>query len=79
MRAGTYEFKTDFIGLPYREGHTEGLAEGRSADVLTILDTRGIPVTDDARTRITTCTDPDLLATWVRRAITVTHADELFD
>lgn len=79
MRAGTYEFKTDFIGLPYREGHTEGLAEGRSADVLTILDTRGIPVSEAARARITTCTDPDQLDAWLRRAITATHAEDLFD
>lgn len=56
----------------------EGRAEGRAEDVLLILDTRGIEVTEAARERITSCTDLDALRTWLTRAVTVDTADDLF-
>jgi hypothetical protein len=36
-------------------------------------------VPDDARARITGCTDLDQLDAWVRRAATVDSIDDLFD
>jgi hypothetical protein len=46
--------------------------------LLAILNARGIPVPDDARARITGCTDLDQLETWVRRAATATTIQDLF-
>lgn len=44
-----------------------------------LLAARGIEVPDDARTRITECTDLDQLDGWVRRAATATSITDLFD
>ncbi|ASU83898.1 hypothetical protein CDO52_14895 [Nocardiopsis gilva YIM 90087] len=78
MVTGTYEFKTEFIGRPYRQGKTEGEIEGKVDDVLMILEARGLTVSDAVRQQVTSCTDLEQLNTWVRRAVTVTRADDLF-
>jgi hypothetical protein len=82
MTAGTYEYKSDFARRYYHQGQTEGRSEGRTEGevraLLAILNTRGIPVPDDAHTRITTCTDLDHLDIWIRRAITATKIQDLF-
>jgi hypothetical protein len=57
------------------EGHAKGLAQG----LLRILEVRGLPVTDDVRERISTCTDLDRLDDWLYRAGEVERAEELFD
>ncbi|SBT88586.1 hypothetical protein GA0115233_1003108 [Streptomyces sp. DI166] len=56
----------------------EGLAKGRIEDILLILDTRGVEVTEAARERITSSTDLDELRGWLTRALTVRSADDLF-
>ncbi|WP_167521557.1 hypothetical protein [Microbispora triticiradicis] len=43
-----------------------------------MLEARGLEVPDDVRERIRRCQDLDQLRTWVRRAVTVTSAQELF-
>ncbi|MFE6164725.1 hypothetical protein ACFQ7F_38110 [Streptomyces sp. NPDC056486] len=60
------------------EGVAEGIAEERVVTILRILEQRHVPLPDDARERITTCTDLETLARWRDRAITVTDADALF-
>lgn len=60
------------------EGVAEGIAEERVTTILHILEQRLVPLSDDARERITNCTDLDTLARWRDRAITVTEADDLF-
>ncbi|MFG2263144.1 hypothetical protein [Streptomyces sp. NPDC048720] len=62
----------------YLEGKAEGEAEGEAKGVLRVLEVRGIPVSDDARKRITSCTDPDRVADWLDRAATVSRAEDLF-
>jgi hypothetical protein len=68
----------------YSSAWTESLeakgraAEGRAEDILLFLDERGVDVPDEARERISACRDLDQLSTWVRRAATITHIDELF-
>jgi hypothetical protein len=72
-----YEFQYE----PYRKLQLEGQAsraESKAEDVLEFLDARGITVTDAERERVLACTDLDTLRTWVRRAATVTSAEELF-
>lgn len=60
------------------EGMAEGIAEERVTTILHILRQRLVPLPDDTRERITTCTDLDALARWRDRAITVTDAEDLF-
>ncbi|MFC7731932.1 RpnC/YadD family protein [Actinomadura keratinilytica] len=61
------------------EGKAEGRAEGEAKSLLLFLEARGIEVTDEQRQRILQCADLQQLETWVRRAATVSSADELFD
>ncbi|WP_285494210.1 hypothetical protein [Actinomadura sp. NBRC 104425] len=65
------------------EGKAQGIAEGEAVgeakSVLLILEARGITVTDEQRQRVLTCTDLQQLETWVRRAATISSADELFN
>jgi len=69
-----YEFQYE----PYRRAQLKSKAEGKTEAVLDFLDARGIAVSDEQRARILECDDPELLSKWVRRAATVTSADELF-
>ncbi|MEV2276355.1 hypothetical protein AB0I72_12270 [Nocardiopsis sp. NPDC049922] len=70
-----YEFKTELIGRPFREGEAKGMADA----ILGVLDGRGIEVADEVRDRITSTTDTNELRLWVRRSGTVDRAEELFD
>ncbi|MEV0177814.1 hypothetical protein AB0I54_00710 [Streptomyces sp. NPDC050625] len=58
----------------YVEGKTEGEAKG----ILSVLEVRGIPVSDSVRERITTCTDLDRMDAWLERSRTVERAEDLF-
>src|SRR5690606_25275977 len=49
------------------EGRVEGRVEGEVAALFAVLSARGIDVPDDARARISACTDPDQLEAWIRR------------
>ncbi|WP_121187777.1 hypothetical protein [Nocardiopsis sp. Huas11] len=69
-----YEFKTELIGRPFREGEAKGLAEA----VLSVLEERGISVSDQVRERVTSSTDREALRVWVRRVATVERAEDLF-
>ncbi|MEU6278862.1 hypothetical protein [Streptomyces sp. NPDC047028] len=57
----------------------EGRAQGRAEDVLLILEQRGIDVSEEARSRVTGCDDPEVLRTWLLRAVTAATSDEVFD
>jgi hypothetical protein len=52
-----------------RRGWERGRAETRAEDVLRILDARGMPVTEEVRQRILTCTDIATLDRWFTRAL----------
>ncbi|MDX3247307.1 hypothetical protein [Streptomyces sp. ME18-1-4] len=62
----------------YLEGKAEGEAEGEAKGVLRVLEVRGVPISDDVRERITSCTEIGLLDDWLERAGTVEHAEDLF-
>jgi hypothetical protein len=57
---------------------TEGRVEGRAEDVLFVLRTRRVEADDATRARVRECTDPDLLQTWLGRALTVERAQDIF-
>jgi len=79
MGTRTYEYQSEFARKYFYQGRAEGEAQGEAAALLTVLDARGIEVPDDARARITGCTDLDQLDTWVRRAATAASIEDLFD
>lgn len=60
-------------------GIIEGKAEGEAEATLRVLRGRGISVSAEAEERIRSCTDLDILATWIDRALKVHTVDELFD
>jgi hypothetical protein len=60
------------------EGREAGRAEGEARAVLTVLEARGLEISPEIRDRISDCTDLEVLERWVRRAVTVASAEELF-
>ncbi|GLZ12241.1 hypothetical protein Acsp04_24760 [Actinomadura sp. NBRC 104425] len=78
-RAWIAEGKAQGIAEGKAQGIAEGEAVGEAKSVLLILEARGITVTDEQRQRVLTCTDLQQLETWVRRAATISSADELFN
>jgi len=61
------------------EGKIEGEAAGQARSILRLLEMRGIPVNENQRTDITSCTDPETLDRWLERAFSATDAEELFN
>ena len=74
MAAGNYEYQSDFA----KTHRAQGRAAGEATAVLMVLDARGIEVTAEHKSRILACSDLAVLERWIRRAVTVTTADELF-
>ncbi|MFB7595502.1 hypothetical protein [Streptomyces sp. NPDC056160] len=60
------------------EGREQGRAQGRAEDILLVLEQRGIDVSEEAHSRVTGCDDPDILRTWLLRAVTAATVDEVF-
>jgi hypothetical protein len=67
-----------FVSQTRLQGRAEGRAEGLAAAILKILDRRGIEVDDDFRQRIASCTDADVLDTWLDHSFVVAKASDLF-
>ncbi|WP_369030588.1 hypothetical protein [Streptomyces adonidis] len=65
-------------GEQWATGYAVGLAEGKAEVILTVLEVRRLPVSDDLRERVTTCTDLARLDDWLNRVRTVERAEELF-
>ncbi|WP_280398833.1 hypothetical protein [Nocardia carnea] len=74
-----YNFTSDFARRYVAEGRAEGRAQGEAESILTVLDARGIDVTDRVRKTVTSCEDLDQLQKWLRRALEINHAEELLD
>jgi hypothetical protein len=60
------------------EGRAEGQALRAAADVLEIFDERRMDVSEGVRERILGCDDLDILRRWLRRAVTVPAAEDIF-
>ncbi|MFI9200360.1 hypothetical protein [Streptomyces sp. NPDC053048] len=61
------------------KGRAEGRVEERAQMVLHVLEKRGIPVPDEIRERVTSCTYLDILADWMDRAFVVSKAEDIFN
>ncbi|MFE5841444.1 hypothetical protein ACFQ7N_07305 [Streptomyces niveus] len=57
----------------------EGRAQQAARMLLLALERRGVAVSDEARERITSCDDVDLLEQWHGRAITAASTEEIFE
>ncbi|GAA4936703.1 hypothetical protein GCM10023224_16980 [Streptomonospora halophila] len=68
------EFARKYVGI----GEAKGEARGEAKAVLRVLESRGIPVPEEARERISSCADLDQLDAWLDRAALVDSVDELF-
>ncbi|HVH44959.1 MAG TPA: hypothetical protein VM925_21545, partial [Labilithrix sp.] len=87
LMASNYEFQSDFAKKHRNAGRTEGRAEGRAegqalgeaSALVTFLQSRGIAVSDAQRAKVLACTDLEVLERWIRKAVTVTSVDELFE
>ncbi|RPE41495.1 hypothetical protein EDD90_4581 [Streptomyces sp. Ag109_O5-1] len=60
------------------EGRAEGKAQGVAESLLLVLAGRDIEVSEEARERISTCDDHDVLTTWLTRAMTAASTAEVF-
>jgi hypothetical protein len=69
-----YEFQSELV----RKSVEKGRVAEKAADVLDVLDARGLTVSAEQRERVLGCNDLDVLKTWLRRAAVVTSADALF-
>jgi len=58
--------------------YANGEAAGKASTILLVLESRGLTVTDEQRTDITTCTDLAQLDDWAKLAATVRSTEELF-
>jgi hypothetical protein len=61
------------------KGRAEGEAKGRTAALVSILEARGLTLTDGARQRILACRDPIRLTRWTRRALLIDSVDDLWN
>jgi hypothetical protein len=55
-----------------------GRAEGKAEDVLEVLEARGLAIPDDVRQRVMASTNLAELRRWLRRAVVVSSAGEIF-
>ena len=54
-------------------------AQGKASAVLEVLDARNVPVTETIQSKISACTDPEVVRRWIRKAAVLTRVDELFE
>ncbi|MCR9161158.1 MAG: Rpn family recombination-promoting nuclease/putative transposase [Nannocystaceae bacterium] len=65
------------------EGEARGVIQGElrraATSVLTVLEARGLSVSEGVRARIEDCQDLDVLRDWLTRAVTVASAEQIFE
>ncbi len=66
---------SQFVHAKLRE---VGIRKGFADSILLVLHHRGIPVPDDIRNHVATCSDLDELTRWLGRAIDADSIDGLF-
>jgi predicted transposase/invertase (TIGR01784 family) len=67
------------INSSLEHGLRLGRAEGEANAVIAVLQARGIAVTNEQRQQILECTDLERLNGWIRKSVTLTSANELFE
>ncbi|MEU6411449.1 hypothetical protein [Microbispora sp. NPDC046933] len=75
----------DYLGEKYfphwiEAGRALGMAKATLiAGIVSVLEMRGVEISDNARKRLSRCESLDQLGAWLRSAPKVRSADELFD
>lgn len=75
MKSDTWPVYSPFA----KETFGRGMTEGKTEDILTVLEARNLDVTDAERERIAGCTDLRQLKIWVRRVAIVEKTSDLFN
>lgn len=70
MATGSYQFQSDF--------HKKADAHGKASAVVAFLEARGIVLDEVQKRLVLACVDRDVLDRWIRRAVSISSADELF-
>lgn len=78
MSSDAWPVHSPFAREHFSRGRLAGLCEGKARAVLAVLRARGVSVSDDALTTITSCVDQEQLDRWAHRAATALTVDELF-
>jgi len=79
MDRGGYEYQSEMVRRHVAQGMELGLAKGEAQAVVTVLEARGLHVSEPVRQRVLSCADMAMLDQWLRRVATVGSAAELFD
>jgi Arc/MetJ-type ribon-helix-helix transcriptional regulator len=83
MASGNYEYQSELVRRNVAKGRDQGREEGalqaKVADVLAVLETRGLPIPEEVRRRVQASTDTSELDRWHRRAVLVSSAAEIFE
>ena len=79
MQAGIHPYHSDFARKYYDQGEADGEARGEARAVLMVLSARGIAIPEEARDRITGCSDLAQLEIWIRRAATADPLEAVFE
>ncbi|HEY2294245.1 MAG TPA: hypothetical protein VGM86_26395 [Thermoanaerobaculia bacterium] len=74
-----YEYQSDFAKKYVAQGRAEGLTEATASAVLTVLQGRGLTVSDAVRERILSQKDPERLKLWLERAIVAPSVAAVLD
>jgi len=81
VQAEFQRFQEDLIRQGERkgrwEGERQGKREGKAEAIIAFLAARGIVVSEEARQRILSCTEPETLDRWVIRAATAATAEDV--
>ncbi|EYF04187.1 hypothetical protein [Chondromyces apiculatus] len=78
MLTAKREYRSEYFRNLVAEGVAEGQWKAKSEAVLSVLDTRGLDVSAEVRERILASKDLAELEQWLRRAVVVSSAEELF-
>ena len=90
MTTGTYSYQDAFSRIEARaeakgmakgmaKGVEQGVEKGEAQMLLRLLTNRGFTVSDEVRSRVTSCGDSAVLVRWFDRALTATTVDEVFE
>jgi hypothetical protein len=74
----TTEWKSDFIESYVNVGIEQGAISAKAADIIKVLDVRGLQPSEQQLAQVTECTDLAQLDSWFERSLTAASAAEVF-
>jgi hypothetical protein len=82
MTMTTSRYESEFFQNIEAKGLAKGLAEGKAEGlaeaIFDVFEARDLAVSDEVRERVLACPEPEQLQIWIRRAVTVDSAEQLF-